>query len=119
MKSVTYIRGRAKFRRVLRPSDLDRLGVPHKDEDLVFSPENKFTIVMNNKMSDSLVAAFPDDFKAYSVDGDDEEPEIEVKEPLTSLTASSAQDPDESADDSEESGDDDVKSSKRQTPKNQ
>lgn len=119
MKSVTYLHGRAKFRRVLRPMDLDRLGVPHKGEDLVFEPGNKFTIVMNNKASDSLVEAFPNDFKAYPVDGDDEAPEVEVLEPLTSLHASSATEPDESADDSEESGDDDVKSSKRKTPKNQ
>lgn len=50
-----------KSRRVLNPSDFDRLGVDCSDT-LVWSPENNHTIEMSNKASDSLVAALPTEF---------------------------------------------------------
>lgn len=113
MQSVTYLKGRAKFRRVFRVSDLDRLSIPHKGEDLVFSADNRFTIVMSNKMSESFVAAFPKEFKAYPAEGDDESHELEVKDPLISLTESSHDEPEGLLDASVEPENDDSKSTKR------
>lgn len=99
MKSVHYLHPRANFTRSLRVKDLDALGIEVK-EDLVFEPKNKFTIVLSNKTSDSLVAALPKEFKAYPADGDDESPE--VLEPLTALHPSSSTEIDSSSSDDSE-----------------
>lgn len=91
MKSVRYMYPRANFRRVLRPTDLERLGMINVKETLVWEPENGFTIVMNNKLSDSLVDKLPSEFIALDADGDDEAPV--VLEPMTSIAQSTSGNP--------------------------
>jgi hypothetical protein len=110
MKRVRSKKARAGFTRILRTKDLDRLGIKHKGEDLVWSPENKHTLVMSDQLSDSLVEKLPTEFIVTDVKED------ETPKPLPQLTllespAGSVQDAPES---SVESGTDQVQSS---TPK--
>lgn len=91
MRTVHLRRARANFRRVLRPEDLERVGIEdkvHKGRVLVWDKDNKFSVEMTNQLSDSLVAAFPNEFKAIGDGDDDDVPE--VKEPMTATTRSSA-----------------------------
>lgn len=99
MKAVRYARPRPNFRRTLRPRDLDMLGLENKGETLVWSPENKFTIVMSNKASESLVAKLPGEFILFDAEGDDE-PE-EVLDPMTSLASTQSSSPEEQPDESQ------------------
>lgn len=108
MKRVRYARPRANFERILRVSDLDALGVPHKGEPLVWNQANGFEIVMSNKMSESLVDKLPKEFILFDTDGEDEAPE--VLEPMTSLAQSASDEPEELPDESESAGDDDDES---------
>lgn len=82
MKRVRSTKARSHYRRILRPQDLESRGVEHKGESLIFEGANGHEIVMSNKMSDSLVAAFPGEFLVFDVDGDDEP--ASAPEPLTS-----------------------------------
>jgi hypothetical protein len=91
MKKVRYRYASSGTSRRLRVADLDALGIDHKqDEDLVFNQANKFTIEMNNKASDSLVAALP---KEFAVVGEDEDDEFEVPAPMTSIAQSGSGEP--------------------------
>lgn len=104
MKAVRFNRPRANFRRILRPHDLEALGISSK-ETLVWNPENNFTIVMNNKLSESLVGKLPGEFTMSDTEGDDEDPE--VLDPMTSLAQSGSGHPEGSADESKDDPDDD------------
>ena len=115
MKNVRFLRARANFTRVLRTSDLDRLGIKHKGQDLVWNQANNFTIEMNNQMSDSLVEMFPREFVATPTDEADEAPE--VQEPMTSLASSIAGSTEGSPDESEASAADDQAVSTRSKSK--
>lgn len=115
MKTVRYARPRANFVRRMRPIDLQRLGIDHKEE-LVWSQANQFQIVLSNKLSESLVAKLPGEFILFEAGGEDEAPE--VKEPMTSIAESasvdSEDDPDESVvDEKSIDAESSVKSSRR------
>jgi hypothetical protein len=103
MKNVHYLRPRANYRRILRPADMEWLGLETK-ENLVWEPENHFVVKLNNKLSDSLVEKFPDEFMAVATEEDDEIPE--VPEPLTSLAQSASGAPEQDPNDSEVASDD-------------
>jgi hypothetical protein len=85
MKNVRLKKARPNYRRILRTKDLDARSVKHKGADLVWGPENNFSIEMTNQMSDSLVAAFPGEFVMSDADGDDESPT--VQDVMTSLAS--------------------------------
>lgn len=87
MKNVHYIKPKANFVRTLRPQDLASLGIDAK-ETLVWSPENNFRLTLNNKVSESLVAKLPAEFRAIDVDGDDEP--VEVVDPMTTIQSPQA-----------------------------
>lgn len=70
MKSVHYTRPRPGFSRVLRPIDLASLGIQSK-ENLEWSGANNFCLVLNNKLSESLVEKLPAEFVMVDVDGDE------------------------------------------------
>lgn len=72
MPAVRLIHIRKNFRRTLRVSDLDQLGVPHEGKPLSWDASNGFTIVTSREMSDSLVAKLPKEFIALPVPGEDE-----------------------------------------------
>jgi len=116
MKNVRLKKARSNYRRVLRAKDLDARGVKHKGSDLVWSPENNFTIEMTNQMSDSLVAAFPDEFVTSDADGDDESPD--VQDAMTSLASGPEGSVPGSPDESLASSADDEGSSTRRASKN-
>lgn len=82
MKNVQYARPKKDFSRVLRPIDLASLGIQSK-ETLVWSEQNRFCLVLNNKLSESLAEKLPNDFLITDAEGD--EPDIEISDPLTSL----------------------------------
>lgn len=109
MRRVRYIKVRANFTRTLRVKDLEMLGIPHLNKPLSFHSGNQFTLVMSNKMAESLVAKLPKEFMMFDPEGDDETPE--VLEPLTSLMPSINSKPEESSDDSLGDPDDDDESS--------
>lgn len=115
MKRVMTKKRGAEYIRILRTTDLDRLGIKHKGENLVWNRENNFTLEMSNQMSDSLVEKLPNDFIVSDADGEDEVPE--VKDPMTSL-ASSAGLAEGSPDESVESADDQAQGSTRPKSKN-
>ena len=87
MKRVRYINGRKDFRRILRPMDLQRMGIDHNHE-LCWETSNRFEIVLSNKVSDSLAARLPGEFILFEADGEDEAPAVEV---LTNSVDDSAQ----------------------------
>lgn len=116
MKRVRYARPRANFTRGIRVKDMDRLGIEHKGEDLMFSQANGFEIVMSNKMSESLVDKFPGEFLVFDSDAEDEP--VTVPEPMTSLAQSASDAPQDAPDASEESGDADEQASTRKRSKN-
>lgn len=99
MKNVHYRKPRANFRRVLRPKDLEQLGISGVKETLIWETSNRFTVVLNNKVSESLVEKLPTEFKMTDAEGDDEIPE--VPELLTSLAESASSDPEGSVNESE------------------
>jgi hypothetical protein len=116
MKQVIYTGRKVPGKiRILRTQDLDQLGIKHKGEDLVWSPENRYNIVMSNQMSDSLVDKLPNEFAAYDADGEDESPEPEVAATSLESPAGSDEDPPE---ESPESVDDDSGSSTQKKSKN-
>jgi len=82
MKNVHFVRAKKDFVRILRPIDLASLGIQAK-ETLVWSEQNKFCLVLNNKLSDSLVEKLPEDFLATDAEGD--EPDDEISDPLVTL----------------------------------
>jgi hypothetical protein len=108
MKSVRYTKGSKGIIRVMRPQDLDRLHVPHDGEDLVWNQANNFTIVMNNRMSDSLVERLPTEFVAEDADEADNATSTAQSNPEASQSAPEA---------SEDSGDEEVKRSTRKRSK--
>jgi len=108
MKNVRWTRAAANKSRVLRTKDLDRLGIKHKGQDLVWNKDNNFTLEMSNQMSDSLVEKLPE-FIATDADGVDET--SEVQDPMTSLASSTAGSDEGSPEESEASGDDEVQAS--------
>jgi len=113
MKSVRYILGHT---RILRASDLDALGIKHKDEELVWNKENNFTVVMNNQTSDSLVERLPTEFVIV-----DEEEADETSDESSLATSPSSSHPEASQSDPESSvasGDDEVGQSTRNASKN-
>ena len=116
MKRLRYARPRANFVRVIRVKDMDRLGISHKGEDLVFSTDNGFEIVMSNKMSESLVDKFPGEFLVFDSDAEDEP--VEVPEPMTSLAQSASSDPQGEPESSQMSFDDVAGESTRKRSKN-
>jgi len=118
MKQVVYTGKKVPGKiRILRPVDLDRLGIKtHKGEDLVWNPENRYTIVMSNQLSDSLVDKLPNEFAAYDAEGADESLDVEVA--ATSLDASNAGSDEGSPDESESSGDDEEQSTPESKAKN-
>lgn len=74
MAQVRYKRGRPTFRRILRPMDLVRHGI-EVDGDLVWDKTNGFTVEMSDEQSDSLVAAFPNEFEIVDFDDSIEQDE--------------------------------------------
>lgn len=86
MKTVRWARPAANKRRILRVQDLVQLGVEHKGEDLTWSKDNKFEIVMTNRMSDSLVGKLPGEFVVFDIEGEAGDEPVEILEPLTTLT---------------------------------
>lgn len=100
MKTVSYKRPRKNFTRTLRPIDLARLGIQSK-ETLVWSGENQFSLVLNNRLSDSLVAKLPAEFSAVDAEGD---------EPDESSDESSEDQSEESPNDADDDGIDDDES---------
>lgn len=114
MKNVIWKKAAAGRSRVLRTADLDRLGIKHKGQDLVWNQDNNFTLEMSNQMSDSLVEKLPGDFSA--TEGTDEVPE--VQDPMTSLASSTAGSGEGSPDESPASGDDDAQASTRKGRRN-
>lgn len=109
MKRVRYAKPKANYVRTIRVSDMDRLGIKHKGEDLVFNQGNNFMLVMSNQMSESLVEKLPGMFVVADAEGEDETPE--VLEPMTSLAASTAGSSEDDPDSSEASGDDEAQAS--------
>lgn len=116
MKRVRYARPRPHFTRGIRVKDMDRLGIDHKGQDLMFNAANHFEIVMSNKMSESLVDKFPGEFLVFDSDAEDEP--VEVLEPMTSLAHSSTSEPEGDPESSEESESDDSQASTRKRSKN-
>jgi len=115
MKAVRYANPRSGYVRILRTTDLDSLGIKHKGEDLVWSKENNFTIVMNNQMSDSLVERLPTEFIA--VDAEEADEADPVLEAMTSLAQSHPVSSESAPEASEDSGDDEVQQSTRKRSK--
>lgn len=114
MKRVRYARPRPGYKRTLRTKDLDQLGIEHKNEDLTWSPENRFEVVLSNKMSESLVAKLPGEFVLFDTDGEDEAPEVEER--MTSLADSITRSGEGFSDDPvSDSGDDDESSTSKKS----
>jgi hypothetical protein len=109
MKTVSYKRPRKNFRRTLRPIDLASLGIQTK-ETLVWSGENQFSLVLNNKLSESLVAKLPNEFSMVDADGD--EPDADDDESSEDQSEESPSDSDDDGNDDDESstGDDPLES---------
>lgn len=104
MRSVRYTKNnRSSHKRTLRSSDFVLLGIDGVDHDVTWSAENGFTVVMNNKVSDSLVEALPNEF---AIVGEDE-PDPVVLDPMTSLASSASLSPEESLDSSQDDENDD------------
>lgn len=58
---VRYLARNVNHRRILRASDLARLGVGH-DQDIVFESSNDWTVEMSDGACDTLVKLLPDEF---------------------------------------------------------
>ena len=107
--AVRLIHIRKGYKRTLRVRDLDQLGIPHQGQPLSWGPENGFTIVMSDEMSDSLIAALPKEFIALLAPGQTRlSPKVEIADDsgqgnLLGLLNDSLSDPD---DDDESSTDD-------------
>lgn len=65
MTTVRYARPKRNFERVLRVKDLDRLGILHAGQPLVWNDANGFQIEMSDEMSDSLVEKLPTEFIVF------------------------------------------------------
>lgn len=106
MKNCHYLKGRPKYSRVLRPQDLVSLELtsPVPTENLVWSPENKFTLVLEADLSDSIAAKFPG-FRSLPILGV-ETPSIDASGPSQDQGSGEG-----NLDDSEDDESDDVTSS--------
>jgi len=112
MKTVHYVFPRAGFQRIFRPRDMAQLGcIEVFTEDLVWSTENKFSIVMSDEASDLLVAKLPEEFRAYPVKGDEPEAEAEELPPVIRRRSKASSVPESVPDQSEGEADDDDESS--------
>ena len=103
MKNVHYAKPKPNFVRTLRPVDLASLGIDTK-ETLVWSAGNNFCMTLSNKLSDSLVAKLPTEFRVVDIDDDDET--VAVIDPMTTILT-----PQAVSDDSEGEENDDDESS--------
>ena len=108
MKHVRYTEPKPNFTRTMRIQDFVSLGIPAPPADAVWSTANGFTVVMSNKVSDSLVAKLPEDFMIMKELGDDEILSNDVM--VTSSDQSASVDPKKSSDDSQGDPDDDDES---------
>lgn len=100
MKEVRYIRVKPNFRRIMRVKDFVALGIDPPASDQMWSAQNRFTVVMSNELSDSLVAKLPAEFMIMNELGDDDAP----------IDESASSDPQEQSDASEGDPDDDDES---------
>lgn len=75
MKKVRWLASKNSYVRVLRPQDFSRLGTL-VTEDVTFSKENDFTVLMEDHACDTLVAKLPGEFVALEAP---EDGEVEVQ----------------------------------------
>lgn len=73
MKKVRWAYTRDTHVRVIRKADFANLGVP-VEEDMTFSKENQFTVLMSDEACDALTSKLPTEFVAVNelqiVDGE-------------------------------------------------
>jgi hypothetical protein len=75
MGKVRYLPKRETHRRILRPNDLNNLGIYDYVEDVIFSRDNEFTVEMPDDACETLVAKLPTEFALIT---SPDEPVLEV-----------------------------------------
>lgn len=103
MPKLRYKAPNANRVRVFRPADLERLGLPGFEQDLIFEKSNHWTLELPEAACETLLRVLPDQFEALETPSfETESTPVEAGNPTDdeAVDESGADDPQESPDDS-------------------